>query len=300
MSIGEELQKKTSGVRIATQALSMSRAMTTTQIHQVAMLFSADHRSVRGGRAVLNRKHPLIAPVLKLIHDARSYVAARTVDYPDPGIRLIRLDQIESMTAEINKRKGELSKCLDELDEHWEEVKEDARERLKELYIESDYPAVPSTGFGIELSFPAIAPDDRLKKLHPDLYAAEQARVAAKFQEAIEQAEALAAAKMQELLGHFLERLSPSEDGKPKKLHESTLGNIRDAVEAFKSTTIGSNEQLDQIVAEIEALSAGVDAKSIRKASPEGRSDIEKQFAAMLKRVDELVEIRPVRQIDLD
>lgn len=296
---GQKMAEQTSGIRFLKNQLTTDRSMTKQQVARVADTFGAQHDSVGGRRAIISKKHDLIKPVLSLLLETRRYVEARTIPYPDQGMRLIRLDKVDAMVEEIDKRREQLNVMLADLDAGWQSVKDDAKDRLQELYQEADYPAVPSAAFGIYLSFPAIQPDERLKKLNRDLYDAEAKRIAGKFAAAVDLAESAAAAKLAELIQHFVDRLVPGEDGKQKTIRSSTVENIKEFAEQFQSTTIGSNPELDALVAKVEAMAGGVDVDGIRKDEAK-RGGLAVDCTRLLEEMDNLVIAKPIREFDLE
>jgi len=296
---GDKLKNETTGCRLTTFALSCRRSMSKHAVGQVANLFSADQQSVGGSRQVIDRKHELVKPVLAALAKAKVIVQTYTIDYPEKGVRLVKLSRVDWLRTEIDKIVAELNEALAKLDEGWESVKLHAKERLGELYSAGDYPPIPSQGFGIELSFPAIKPDDRLAKLHPELYAAEQARIAARFDEAVATAEAAAAEELGKMLEHLVERLQPGDDG-PKTLHASTIDNLVEFAEVWKTKSIGSNAKLDEMIAKVQSAAAGIDVKSLRKSDGSARAVLAERFANISQELDGLVIRKPVRTFDLD
>lgn len=297
---GKQLQAQTTGCRLTTFSLSLRRTMPKGAVNQVADLFSAEAKSLSGSRAIVNRKHELVKPVLATLRKAKDFVNAYSIDYPEKGVRLVKIANISWMNETVEQYRSELAAALAELDAGWETVKADAQERLGELYDESDYPASPSSGYGLELSFPAIKPDDRLAQLHPELYAQEQARIIARFDDAVKTAEATAADELALMLEHLIERLAPDETGATKKLHESTVDNLTEFAKRFKSISIGSNTDLDRLVAEVEAAAGGIDVKELRKSDEGSKALLQAKFAELRASVDKLVIARPGRDIDLD
>lgn len=300
VSFGKELQAKTTGCRLSTYSLSCRRTMPKGAVGQVADLFSAEVSSIGGSRHVISRKHELVKPVYLAISKAKQLVAAYTYDYPEKGVRLIRLDRVEWLSGEIAKLQAELAEACKALDDGWADVKADAQERLGDLYDPGDYPDRPSEGYGLEISFPAIKPDDRLAQMHPELYAKEQARIQARFDEAILAAEAAATEQLAKMLSHLIERLAPDESGESKTLHESTVVNLKEFAERWKTLSIGSNDQLEALIREIEKAADGIDVKALRKADGGARAKVAEQFEGLREKVDALVVTRPVRALDLD
>lgn len=293
------LQEQTCGCRLSTSALTTSRAMEKQQIQSVADTFDADVKSVGGSRRIINRKLEFVAPVYKLLLTARNYVNAHTLDYPEDGIRLIRLSAIDRVDKHIRGLRDELRERLDDLSANWAAVREDARARLGKAFVEEDYSISPLAHYDIKLTFPEIAPDARLLQLHPDLFAAEKSRIEARFEEALIAAEVAAQQSAQKLLEHFVERLTDDGDGKRKTVKESTINKIHEFVERFRATNIGSNDQLDKLVGDIESLAAGIDIKALRKAPDGTRAGVVTDAKALLEKVKAVIITRPVRDIDL-
>jgi len=137
--------------------------------------------------------------------------------------------------------------------------------------------------------------------LHPELYAREQARIQSRFDEAVRNAEAAAAEQLQKLLQHFVAKLTEvDEDGKRKTFKDTTFTNIIEFVQQFRELSIGSNDQLDELVGQIEQVANGIDITKVRKAGDAERRDVAEQFAQLLAKVDSLAIDRPVREMDLE
>ncbi len=297
---GSKLQQETTGCRLATFALTCRRKMDKGQIAQIAHLFSAQTDSVNAGRRSINAKHELVAPVFAVIRRAKEFLCAYSIDYPERGLRLVKLSKVQWLTEQIGGYQAELNEHLAALDEGWEQVKAEAKERLKDLYNPGDYPIIPSSSFGIQITFPAIKPDDRMLALHPEIYAAEQARISAMFTDAVNRAEAAAADELAGLLEHLVERLQPEADGKAKKLHETTVDKLGDFVKRFKGLSIGSNASLDALIEQVEDMSSGLDVKTLRKSDNSARAQLAERIKALRGKVDELVIVRPSRDMEID
>ena len=297
---GKQLQEQTIGVRLSINALGCRRTMSKGQLIEVANLFDADERSVSGSKAIINRKHELIKPIHSVLSDAKSYIRARTIDYPEQGLRLCRVDQIETLTEGIKHRQDHLAELVDNLCGNWASVVSEAKARLDKLFDESDYPTSPKSHYAIYLGFPEIKPDQRLMQLNPQLYAEQQAIIAAKFEEAVIVAEAAAAQELQKLLSNLVDKLKPDADGSKKILKGSAVQNISEFVDLFKAKTIKSNAGLEALMVKVQAMAGGLDADDLRKATAEQRDAVANGLQEVLHEVSGLIEAMPVREIDLD
>jgi hypothetical protein len=209
-----QLRQQTTGCRLSTFGMTTRRTMSKSQLERVAQTFNAEVFSVGGSRKVIDRKHELVKPIYALLLRAKALIVAHTIDYPERGLRLAKVGKIDWLNAKVAEMQNELEGYLVQLDAGWDEIKQQAREQLGELYCEADYAVTPSRSFGLEISFPAIEPDRRLMTLHPELYAREQARIQSRFDEAVRNAEAAAAEQLQKLLQHFVAKLTESRRGR--------------------------------------------------------------------------------------
>lgn len=297
-SFGEKLQDLTTGCKIVIYALSSRRAMGDKAVGKVADIFKAEAKSIGGSRNVINRKHEYVKPVHKLLRKAKDFVSAYSVDYPEASVRLVKLDNVGWLREQVGLIEEDLNKALHTLDANWASVKADAKKRLGDLYSEADYPNKPSPHYRIELTFPAIKPDERLAKLHPELYEEQKRKIAERFEDAVKAAEATAAEELGKLLDHLVERLKPGEDGKAKTIRESTFENIKQFTERFKRISIGSNSDLEKLVEQVEALAGGVDVKELRKSGEEAKVGLLEGFAKLQEAASALVVDRPTRFIE--
>ena len=90
-----------------------------------------------------------------------------SLPYPEPGIRLIRQDDIATFDVQMTTLQAELDEAVTQLDQHFGELKAAARERLGRLYNSADYPDSLRGLFELEYDFPAVEPPDYLRQLEP-------------------------------------------------------------------------------------------------------------------------------------
>lgn len=89
--------------------------------------------------------------------------------YPEAGVRLIRRDQIDPFAARMRQFQEELEEAVSRLNEHYDQLKRTAQEKLGHLYNPVDYPESLISLFGIESDFPSVQPPDYLRQLNPEL-----------------------------------------------------------------------------------------------------------------------------------
>jgi hypothetical protein len=90
-----------------------------------------------------------------------------SLPYPEPGIRLIRQDDIGAFTLQMTTLKQELSEAVQQLDRRYGELKVAARRRLGTLFNAADYPASLTGWFDCNWDFPSVEPPEDLRQLSP-------------------------------------------------------------------------------------------------------------------------------------
>ena len=190
------------------------------------------------------------------------------------------------------------ARCLysEELDRHYEELKAAARERLGNLYNESDYPATLIGLFDMAWEFPSVEPPAYLQRLSPELYRQECERMQARFNEAVELAEAAFTEELTRLVEHLAERLSGQQDGKPKVFRDTAITNLSEFFQRFQRLNIRSNEQLDDLVAQAQEIVRGVQPQQLRENSGL-REHVAGRLETVQQALGEMMVDRPRRNI---
>lgn len=201
------------------------------------------------GKKLIDTRHPAFKAVTAVRGRIVNFWKGLSLPYPEPGIRLIRQNDVGTFNVQLTTLKAELEEAVRQLDEHFAELKSAARARLGRLFNSSDYPESLRGLFDVAWDFPSIEPPDYLRQLSPELYRQESQRIAARFDEAVRLAENAFASELAKLVSHLTERLSGQEDGKPKVFRDSAIENLQAFFQRFRSLNVGSNDQLDQLVA---------------------------------------------------
>ena len=192
--------------------------------------------------------------------------------------------------------KAELEEAVEELDRHYDELKSAARERLGNLYNESDYPVTLIGLFDMAWEFPSVEPPDYLQRLSPELYRQECERMQARFDEAVRLAEAAFTEELAKLVEHLTERLNGQQDGKPKVFRDTAITNLTEFFQRFQRLNIRSNEQLDELVAQAQGIVRGVQPQQLRD-NLDLRERVAEQLGSVQNALDDLLVDRPRRNI---
>jgi len=283
-------------VRVSLSWFGTRKTLTAEQKSQAADTFGAEGAFLSAGKKLLDTKHEKFKAVTTVKGRIISLWKSMSLPYPEPGIRLIRQDQIETFDAKMQTLKQDLDEAVEQLDRHYEQLKSAARNRLGSLYNPADYPVSLRGLFSVAHDFPSVEPPQYLAELSPDLYQQECERVAARFDEAVGLAEQAFMEELQELVAHLTERLTGQADGKPKTFRDSTVANLTEFFQRFQQLNVRSNEQLDELVAQCQQIVRGVEPQSLRD-SQGLRQHVTQQLAQVENALDTLLVDRPRRNI---
>jgi hypothetical protein len=292
----ERLRTTMAAVRLAFTWFGTRKTLTAEQKARAADAFDAEGSFLSAGKKLLDTRHPAFKALTAVRGRIVSYFHGLSLPYPEPGIRLIRQDDIATLNVQLTSLKAELTEAVEQLDKRYDELRTAARQRLGRLYNAADYPESLRGLFNVEWDFPSVEPPNYLRQLSPELYRQESQRVAARFDEAVRLAEEAFTSELGKLVSHLGERLSGQEDGKSKIFRDSAVENLQEFFQRFRSLNVGSNEQLDQLVGQVQNIIRGVEPQQLRD-----RQSLRQQVATQLSSVqsvlDGLMVDRPRRNI---
>ena len=295
-SPSQRLRTSFAAVRIAFTWLGTRKTLTTEQKAQAADTFGAEGEFLSAGKKLLDTKHPAFKAVTGVRSRIVSLWKGMSLPYPEPGVRLIRQDQIDVFTEQLTSLKEELDEAVWRLDEHYAELKSAARDRLGSLFNSADYPESLRGMFQVAWDFPSVEPPDYLRQLNPEVYRQECERVASRFDEAVQLAESAFIEELQGLVSHLSERLSGQADGKPKVFRDSAIENLTQFFERFRELNVRSNEQLDDLVGQCQQVVSGVEPQSLRD-NQVLRTSVGGELSQVQSVLDDLLVDRPRRNI---
>ena len=275
--------------------LGTQKTLTPGQRARAAEAFDAQAPCLSAGKKLLDTAHPAFRSVTAVRGKIETHWKGISLPFPEPGVRLIPLHQVEDFAAQLTDFQVELTDAVANLDRHYGELKDAARQRLGSLFNPADYPETLTGLFGVAWDFPAIEPPDYLVQLSPALYEQERARVAARFEDAVRLAEQAFLEEFARLVAHLCERVS--DDGRETKVfRDSAVGNLSAFFARFRDLNVGSNDQLEALVTQAQRAVRGVAAQDLRD-----RSGLRREVASQLTRVqselDGLLVDRPRRRI---
>lgn len=292
----ERLRATTAAVRVMFTWLGVRKTLSAEQKSQAAESFGAERTYLSAGKKLLDTSHPSFKAVTSVRTQILAYWRNVSLPFPEPGIRLIRQDTVEAFSQQLTTFRQELEETVRQLESRYDDLKSDARRRLGSLYNASDYPATLRGWFDVSWDFPSVEPPNYLQQLAPQVYEREAARVASRFDEAVQLAEQAFTDELAKLVSHLTERLSGGDDGKPKIFRDSAIENLREFFERFRQLNVRSNEQLDSLVSDARSIVSGVQPQQLRDDAA-FRQEIATQLSTVQATLDGLLVDKPRRNI---
>ncbi len=292
----QRLRTTMAGVRISISWLGVRKSLSREQQSQAAHAFGAEGDYVSAAKKLLDTSHPTFKAVTAVRHRIVSLFKGMSLPYPEPGVRLIRQDDIATFDVQMTTLKADLADAVGRLDEQYAELRDDARQQLGDLYNSADYPDTLNNLFDVTWDFPSFQPPDYLRQLSPELYEQECQRVQARFDEAVRLAEEAFTGELAKLVSHLSERLAGNEDGRPKVFRDSVVENLTEFFDRFRHLSLGSDAQLDELVDQAQRVVRGIEPQQLRD-NQTLRQHVATELSSVQATLDGLLIDRPRRNI---
>lgn len=290
------LRSEMAPVRLSFTWFGINKSLNAEQKARAAATFEADAPFVSAAKKLWDTKTPAFRAVsavrTKIIESWRGM----SLPFPEPGVRLLRRDQVETFLSLMTDYRIELADAVAELDRHYADLREAAARQLGDLFDPNDYPATLTGLFDVTWDFPNVEPPGYLLAMSPRLYRDEQRRVRERFDEAVRLAEEAFVAEFGRLVAHLTERLGTEADGSPRVFRDSAMGNLGEFFERFRQLDVRSNEQLDALVSEAQRIVRGIGPQDLRDRR-ELRQHVADRLGRVRTELDTLVVDRPRRRV---
>lgn len=293
----QRLRATFAAVRVSFTWFGSRKALSTDQKAQAAEHFGAEGQYLSAAKKLLDTKHEAFQAVTALRSQIISYWKGLSLPYPEPGMRLIRQDDLDRFNTRMSGYQEELTAVVINLDQHFEQLKATAREQLGSLYNEADYPPTLRGLFGVEFDFPSVQPPEYLLRLNPNLFQQERQRITQRFDEAVRLAEEAFVGEFSKLVSHLVERLThDGPDGERKIFRDTAITNLTEFFQRFKNLNVSSNAELDQLVETAQKTLSGVKPHIVRN-SESLRQQVTTELSAVQSVLDGMLIDQPRRRI---
>jgi hypothetical protein len=240
-------------------------------------------------RWTFDAAHPAFRAVTALRRRIAAEWRSRTIAYPEPATRLVRLSTAADLDAALAGLREELRGAVAELDRHYGEAREEARRRLGMSYRAADYHDTLAGLFGVAWDFPPTGPPHSLLARAPALYRRELRKCMRAHGRAVEMAERESLEVFSRLAGRLHGRLAR---GGGRSLRDAEVGELAAFLDRFAWLSVRSSDQLEELVARAKGLLRGVGPAELREQA-EVRGRVAEGLGQVVDELTDLLAERP-------
>ena len=244
----------------------VEKALAPEQRARVAERFDAAPQSLAATKKLVDTRHPAFRAVTAVRGRIDSYWRSMTLPFPEPGIRLIRLEDVEGFIRQMAAHSGELRDAAAELERHLDELKADAARRLGSLFDPADYPATLLGGFSVRWDFPNLEPPAHLAWLSPSAHQLEEFRVQTRYEEAVRHGRAGVPRRVREGGGPSLraDLGHQSPTGLPRVFRDAAVTDLGALIGRYRRFNLRSEARVDEMVTLVQRTLEGVTPRRLR------------------------------------
>lgn len=229
----------------------------------------ADSNSLKLSKDLI--KNPKYKEIAALDSWLRGYLRSQALPTKlAQGRYLIPVASVEKIDATVLEGAGRRAKLIEELMALYPTIIEEAKGRLKELFDADDFPKAErfKNEFDLTTSIEALAdPGEGLAKFSAALYKRECEKAEAARKVMVDEIRDAMRLAMAQLVRGLCETLSPSQDGKSKKVMGHAIEKLRGFLDEFQARNVTQDGELAKLVGQARELLGDVDPTKVRAST---------------------------------
>lgn len=231
------------------------------------------------------------------IGKARNYLRKISLPFPIKGCVLVPKKLIPEIQEHLKEIEWHYNSAVEDFLYWYPQTVKDAKESLGELFDECDYPTQEAVKnkFRFQWRYITIGPSVS-RVLPPSIYKEE----VKKFQELMEQARSEAITALREefvdLVTNIADKLQNHDDGRPRRLRDAAVENLKQFLANFSSRNIFEDAQLAELVEQCRGIITNTNANAIR-GNTQVREEVHLQMEKILAGIDASLEDLPRRRL---
>lgn len=231
--------------------------------------------------------------------ELRQWIYLRTVpSFFREGFQLTSLKAVDEIEAKMRKSQAEVAELVEKLIAVYPVKIDEAKAALNSQFNPADYPPaeILRQTFGLSWNYISFSTPEALPA---ELRQAETEKLQKQMQDAGEQITEALRVGFQELIAHAVERLTPSDDGKPKVFRDTIIGRIQEFLDTFQNRNLLGDRELEDLVNKAQEILIGVAPDDLRK-----KEDVRQTTLAEFKKINdtltEAITTQKSRKLNLD
>lgn len=239
---------------------------------------------------------PELEAVKSFDGDTRRWLDGVTLPFEN-GTKMCPVEAIEMVDAELRKRQTARQELVSAFIDAYPRLLREAQDRLTRVSIagevynlwnpkDYDDQTTAERGFNMSYQFISFDAPDVLRSINAQVFDEQRERLAQTIEDAKAAANQLLCETALELVRHLRERLEPQEDGKRKRLHETTLTNLLEFIDTLNFRNLTNNQELAQVAEQLREVVSGTSAERLREGSDYHRKSIFEELTKIEHQID--------------
>lgn len=263
----------------------------------------SDILNTHADKQMLNvNKKLLQSPELEAIrqHDAnlRLWLEKKCVPFPGwPGVLLLPPAFTVNVWERLEENAESRQVLVKAFVKRYPVLRAEAQTLLQEEFNNSDYPPINAVihRFRFDWTIRSFDTPESLKQISSAVYEKSKKDAEEQFTNALAEISEVLRVNFYKMIAHLRDKLSPDADGTKKRLHESTIDNLKEFINDFPFRNVSNDVELEAVVAKVKALISDTDAPAIRQ-SAEFRTKMYEAMGEISTTLGTMVEDEPIRK----
>ena len=231
------------------------------------------------------------------IGKARNYLRKISLPFPIKGCVLVPKKLIPEIQEYLKEIEWHYNSAVEDFLYWYPQTIKDAKDSLGELFDECDYPTQETIKNKFRFQWRNITIGPSVSRVLPPSIYKEEVK---KFRELMEQArsEAITALREEfvELVTNIADKLQNHDDGRPRRLRDAAVENLKQFLDNFSSRNIFEDAQLSELVEQCRGIISNTNANAIR-GNTHVREEVHLQMEKILAGIDASLEDLPRRRL---
>lgn len=208
-----------------------------------------------------------------------------------PGVYLIPLALIDEVEAKLGEFAYQRILLVEEFLAVYQQRVKEAQQKLGVLFNNKDYPSLSKleAKFSIKWNIFGFDAPESLKNTNVFLYQKEKEKIKKQCEEASLEIMTLLRQEALNYINGLISKLTPSIDGKQKRLHESYVQKMSEFFDTFEARNIANDEQLSEAIQIARKAIEGTNIKDLRDDEVL-RQQIKNEFSAAVSVFDAMLD----------
>ncbi len=208
---------------------------------------------------------------------------------------------VEEVDAQLQTFEGQRGELIEAFLEVYPERRDEARDRLRALFDERDYPGVAELrrAFRFSYQYMSFQVPGALEAISKDLLRRELEKRKIEVATEADEIKNALRASFSELLAHATDRLG-TDRGKKRRFADSMIDRMTEFLSYFGARNIIGDEELEKLVGRARKVMSGVAKSSDLRTDDTLRRSVRQSLTRIKREMDRNLEVRPVRKFDLE